>query len=94
MLKIYNTVQEKKTVTADIGKKDDDGEPILRVKENAIIDKHYQPNTTAVIFALTNRDPDNWKNKMNNEMSLKSDLEKLSQDGSKIIAFSFTMTTL
>ena len=78
------TVQEKKTVTADTGKKDDDGKPIVRVKEHAVVDKHYQPNTAAVIFALTNRDPANWKNRLNNEMSgevaIKSDLEKMSDE--------------
>lgn len=78
------TVQEKKTVTADTGKKDDEGKPIVRVKEHTVSDKHYQPNTAAVIFALTNRDPDHWKNKMNNELSgevaIKSDLEKLSDE--------------
>lgn len=78
------TVQEKKTVTADTGKKDEQGKPIVKVKEHAVIDKHYQPNTAAVIFALTNRDPDNWKNRMNNEVSgavaIKSDLEKLSNE--------------
>lgn len=78
------TVQEKKTVTADTGKKDDDGKPIVRVKEHAVVDKHYQPNTAAVIFALTNRDPANWKNRLNNEVSgevaIKSDLEKMSDE--------------
>lgn len=78
------TVQEKKTVTADTGKKDDEGKPIVRVKEHSVVDKHYQPNTAAVIFALTNRDPANWKNRLNNEMSgevaIKSDLEKMSDE--------------
>jgi hypothetical protein len=63
------TVQEKKTVTVDTGKKDDDGKPIVRVKEHSVTDKHYQPVTAAVIFALTNRDPENWKNKINNEVT-------------------------
>jgi transcriptional regulator with XRE-family HTH domain len=78
------TVQEKKTVTADTGKKDDEGKPIIRVKEHSVVDKHYQPNTAAVIFALTNRDPANWKNRLNNEMSgevaIKSDLERMSNE--------------
>lgn len=78
------TVQEKKTVTADTGKKDDEGKPIVRVKEHSVTDKHYQPVTAAVIFALTNRDPDNWKNRMDSNVSagitLKSELEKLSDE--------------
>lgn len=78
------TVEEKKTVTADTGKKDSEGKPIVRVKEHIVAEKHFQPNTAAVIFTLTNRDPDNWKNRMNNEVSaevaVKSDLEKLSDE--------------
>lgn len=78
------TAQDKKTVTADTGKKDVDGKPIVRVREHSVTEKHYQPNTAAVIFALTNRDPENWKNKYNNEMSgsvtVKSELESLSDE--------------
>lgn len=78
------TVQEKKVVHTDTGRKDEGGKPILKVKEHAVVDKHYQPNTGAVIFALTNRDPENWKNKMNTEHSgsvdVKSKLEQLSDD--------------
>lgn len=78
------TVQEKRTVTADTGKKDDDGKPIVRVKEHTVVDKHFQPVTAAVIFALTNRDPDNWKNRQENKLSgeigIKSNLENLSDD--------------
>ena len=57
------TVQEKKTVTADTGKRDENEKPIVRVKEHSVTDKHYPPVPAAVIFALTNRDPDNWKNR-------------------------------
>lgn len=78
------TVQEKRTVTADTGKKDENGKPIVKVKEHAVIDKHYPPNTAAVIFTLTNRDPDNWKNRQENKLSgeigIKSNLENLSDD--------------
>lgn len=78
------TAQDKKTVTTDTGKKDIDGKPIVKVKEHSVNEKHYQPNTAAVIFALTNRDPDNWKNKYNNEVSgsvaVKSELEALSDE--------------
>lgn len=58
------TVQEKKTVTVDSGKKNDEtGKPIVKVKEHTVIDKHIQPNIAATIFALSNRDPENWKNR-------------------------------
>lgn len=78
------TVQEKRTVTADTGKKDDNGKPIVRVKEHVVTDKHYQPNPTLVIFTLTNKDPDNWKNRQENKLSgevgIKSNLENLSDE--------------
>lgn len=71
------TVQEKKTVTADSGKKNEDGKPIVKVKEHTVVDKHYQPNPTAIIFTLTNRDPENWKNRQSTELTGKGgkDLE-------------------
>jgi transposase len=63
------TEQEKKTVTVDTGKKDDSGKAIVRVKEHTVTDKHYQPDTAAIIFALTNRDPEKWKNRINGELT-------------------------
>lgn len=78
------TVQEKQTITADTGKKDENGKPIVKVKEHKVTDKHYQPNPTLVIFTLVNRDPDNWKNRQENKLSgdigIKSSLESLSDD--------------
>lgn len=78
------TVQEKRTITADTGKKDEDGKPIVKIKEHSVTDKHYQPVPAAVIFALTNRDPDNWKNRMGNKVTadvgIKSHLENLSDE--------------
>lgn len=78
------TIQEKKTVTADTGKKDDNSKAIVRVKEHVVTKKHYQPNPTLIIFTLTNRDPDNWKNRQENKLSgeigVKSNLENLSDE--------------
>lgn len=78
------TVQEKKTVTADTGKKDANNKPIVKVKEHSVTDKHYQPNPTLIIFTLTNRDPENWKNRQENkvtaEVGLKSKLDNLTDD--------------
>ena len=75
---------ETRTVTADTGKKNEDGNPIVKVKEHTKIEKHIQPNVAATIFALTNRDPDNWKNRVENNMSadisLKSELENCSDE--------------
>lgn len=78
------TVDETRTTTADTGKKDDDGKPIVKVKEHTVTKKHYQPNPTLVIFTLTNKDPDNWKNrqesKVSAEVGIKSHLENLSEE--------------
>jgi hypothetical protein len=83
MVKGY-TFQEKRTVTADSGKKDDDGKPIVKVKEHVVTDKHYQPVPSAIYFTLTNRDPDNWKHRQENsisgEIGIKSALENLSDE--------------
>lgn len=61
-------VDETRTVTADTGKKDDNGKPIVRVKEHIVTKKHYQPNPTLIIFTLVNRDPDNWKNRQDTKV--------------------------
>lgn len=44
-------------------KKDPAGNPLPEIKEQKTIRKPIPPNTGAVIFALTNVDPDNWKNR-------------------------------
>lgn len=78
------TVQEKKTITADTGKVNDEGKPIVKVKEHSVFEKHIQPDTAAIIFTLCNRDSDNWKNRqdtnISGEMTLTSDLDKLSDE--------------
>ena len=83
MVKGY-TAQEKRTVTADSGKKDDDGKPIVKIKEHVVTDKVFQPVPAAVFFTLTNRDPDNWKHRQENaisgEIGIKSALENLSDE--------------
>jgi hypothetical protein len=63
------TVQEKKTVTANTGRKGKTGKPTVKVKEEAITDKYFQPDTAAIIFALTNREPEQWKNRFNGELT-------------------------
>lgn len=62
------TVEEKRTVTTDSGKKDEDGEPILKVKEHTTVTKYVAPNPTAIIFTLTNCDAENWKNRQSAEL--------------------------
>lgn len=78
------TIQEKKTVTADTGKKDENDKPIVRVKEHSVVDKYYPPSLGAIIHFQTNRDPDNWKNRQDSnvtaDVSIKSALEKMSDE--------------
>jgi hypothetical protein len=64
------TEKETKTVFIDSGKKNAEGkstEP--KIKEQTITDKHFQPDTTAIIFTLCNAEPENWKNRQNTELT-------------------------
>lgn len=54
---------ESKTVYVN----DADGKP--KIKERTTIKKHFQPDTAAIIFTLTNGEPENWKNKYSNEVT-------------------------
>lgn len=47
--------------------RDKNGNP--RIKKQKTITKKVAPNPTAIIFALTNRDPENWKNRQTNEIT-------------------------
>ena len=62
------TVQEKHITTVGSGKYDINGKEIPRIKEQKIVDKHYQPDTAAIIFTLTNGEPENWKNRQNSSI--------------------------
>lgn len=78
------TIQEVKTVNVVTKQVDEEGNPIEKQKERTIIDRHFQPDTAAIIFTLCNRDSDNWKNRqdtnISGEMTLTSDLDKLSDE--------------
>lgn len=63
------TVQEKHTTMVDSKEKDETGKAKPRIKEQKIVDKHFQPDTAAIIFTLTNRDPGTWKNKQFTEVT-------------------------
>lgn len=65
-------VEEKKTVYTE-GK---DGKP--KVKEQTTVKKHFQPNTAAVIFTLTNKAPEDWKNRQNTELTGKDGKDLIS----------------
>ncbi len=46
-----------------------------RIKKQTRITKRIPPNPTAVIFALCNRDPEHWQNRVSNEISGKIETE-------------------
>lgn len=46
-----------------------------KVEKKKIVHKTVGPNPTAIIFALCNRDPENWKNRVTNEMTGKIETE-------------------
>lgn len=48
------------------------GKPVSKKK---VVHKKVGPNPTAIIFALCNRDPEHWQNRVNNEISGKIDTE-------------------
>ena len=71
------TFTEKKTVSFE-GKK----------TEETVTEKHIPPDTKAIIFTLINTDKENWKNRVNNEvtgkdskdLTLELDLSKLTTE--------------
>lgn len=63
------TVQEKHITTVGSGKFDANGKEIPRIKEQKTVDKHFQPDTAAIIFTLCNGEPENWKNRQNTEVT-------------------------
>jgi hypothetical protein len=63
------TVQEKHITTVGSGKFDANGKELPKIKEQKVVDKHFQPDTAAIIFTLTNGEPENWKNRQNSELT-------------------------
>lgn len=55
--------EEKKTVTIDDGA----GRP--KIKEQTVTKKQVSPNLGAIIHFQTNKDPQNWKNRQNTEVT-------------------------
>lgn len=45
------------------------------VTKTKVVHKRVGPNPTAIIFALCNRDPEHWQNRVNNELSGKIETE-------------------
>lgn len=63
------TVNETKVVTVPTDKKDANGIPIPMIKEQTTTKKHIQPDTAAIIFTLTNCEPEHWRNRQTNELT-------------------------
>lgn len=55
------------SVTAKDGK--------TKITKTKVVHKKAAPNPTAIIFALCNRDPEHWQNRVNNELSGKIETE-------------------
>lgn len=64
-------VTETRVVTVPHKEKDKDGKTIEkpRIKEQITTKKHIQPDTAAIIFTLTNGDPDHWRNRQSTEVT-------------------------
>lgn len=63
------TVQEKHTTMVDSKEKDENGRSKPKIKEQKTVDKHFQPDTAAIIFTLTNGDPGTWRNRQFTEFT-------------------------
>lgn len=62
-------VTETKVVTVPSGAKDASGNPKPSIKEQTTTKKHIQPDTAAIIFTLTNGDPEHWRNRQTTEIT-------------------------
>lgn len=61
------TVNETKTVYEPVSKTETTAKP--RIKEQTVTKKHFQPNVAATIFLLTNKAPDEYKNRQVSELT-------------------------
>ncbi len=62
-------VTETKVVTIPSKQKDESGTPKPIIKEQTTTKKHIQPDTAAIIFTLTNGDPEHWRNRQSTEIT-------------------------
>lgn len=65
-------VTETKVVTIPSKVKDEKGNPKPIIKEQTTTKKHIQADTAAIIFTLTNRDPEHWRNRQTTEVTGKN----------------------
>ena len=57
---------------------EDDGTGNPKIKKQKTVTKRILPNPTSVIFALTNRDPERWKNRLSQDVNGKIQTESKS----------------
>lgn len=57
---------------------EDDGTGSPKIKKQKTVTKRILPNPTSVIFALTNRDPERWKNRLSQDVNGKIQTESKS----------------
>ena len=62
-------VTETKVVTIPSKQKDEKGNPKPIIKEQTTTKKHIQADTAAIIFTLTNGDPEHWRNRQTTEVT-------------------------
>lgn len=62
-------VTETRTVTIPGKEKTKDGKPKPVIKEQITTTKHVAADTAAIIFTLTNGDPDHWRNRQSTEVT-------------------------
>lgn len=72
MKKIKGYEVEEKHVTMVESKPDSNGISKPKIKEQKVIKKHIAPDTTAIIFSLTNLDGENFKNRSYTELTGKN----------------------
>lgn len=54
-----------------------DGNPVIKEQKN--VKKHIQPDTAAIIFTLTNCDPEHWRNRQSTEITGKDGKDLFTQ---------------
>lgn len=69
---LINGLEYEETKTEYVS--DKSGRP--EIKKQTTVTKRVLPNVTAVIFALCNRDPENWKNRVAQDVNGKIDVEQ------------------
>ena len=71
LIELVRGYEWDETTTETIPGKDGKGV----ITKTKVVHKRAAPNPTAIIFALCNRDPDNWKNRVENTLSGKIETE-------------------